>query len=90
MTATGRDSLRARRTLEVGGLSYDYFALAAAAAGLGRNDLGRLPYTLKILLENLLRREDGRTVAPADIEAVARWLDTRRSCARSRSARGAC
>jgi aconitate hydratase len=79
MTATGRDSLETRRTLAAGGLSYDYFALAAAAAALGRDDLGRLPYTLKILLENLLRCEDGRTVVRDDIEAVARWLDTRRS-----------
>jgi aconitate hydratase len=75
---TGRDSLKARRTLDAGGARYDYFSLAAvAAAGLG--DIGRLPYALKILLENLLRLEDGRTVTTADIEAVARWLDRRRS-----------
>ncbi|MGH7099699.1 MAG: aconitate hydratase AcnA, partial [Stellaceae bacterium] len=75
MNATGRDSLQTRRTLAVGSAHYDYFSLAAA--GLG--DLARLPYALKILLENLLRLEDGRTVTTADIEALARWLDRRRS-----------
>ncbi|MGH7053214.1 MAG: aconitase family protein, partial [Stellaceae bacterium] len=53
MNATGRDSLQTRRTLAVGSAHYDYFSLAAA--GLG--DLARLPYALKILLENLLRLE---------------------------------
>jgi aconitate hydratase len=69
----GRDSLKARRMLAVGSMRYDYFSLAAAAAALGLGDLSRLPYALRILLENLLRFEDGRTVTPADIEAVARW-----------------
>ena len=72
------DSLGTRRTLEVGDRRYIYYSLpAAAAAGLGNID--RLPRTLKVLLENLLRHEDGRTTTREDIEAVAGWLAERRS-----------
>jgi aconitate hydratase len=71
------DSLQSRRTLEVDGASYDYFSLEAASARLG--DLDRLPVTLKILLENLLRHEDGQSVTGADLSAVVAWLDARRS-----------
>ena len=75
---TGLDSLKTRRTLKVGARSYDYFSLKAAAkAGLG--DLSRLPVSLKVLLENLLRHEDGRSVKLDDIKAVGRWLKRRRS-----------
>jgi len=75
---TGRDSLGVRRTLEVNGKEYDYFSLKAAGeAGLG--DVSRLPNTLKVLLENLLRYEDGRSVTEADVKAVADWLKERRS-----------
>ncbi len=77
MTA-GLDSLKTRRSLKVGTRRYDYFSLSAAAkAGLG--DLSRLPVSLKVLLENLLRHEDGRTVKQDDIRAMAKWLKTRRS-----------
>ena len=70
MTAHGQDSLNLRRSLEVGGQSYDYFSLPAVQeAGLG--DLSRLPFSLKVLLENLLRHEDGRTVTVDDIRALA-------------------
>ncbi len=72
MPAIGNDSLGTRRTLEVAGERYDYFSLAAAAdAGLG--DVARLPYSLKVLFENLLRCEDGRTVTAEDIRALAEW-----------------
>ncbi|WNJ99734.1 aconitate hydratase AcnA [Thalassospiraceae bacterium LMO-JJ14] len=78
MSITGKDSLGTRRTLEVGGKSYDYFSLEAAqAAGIG--DISRLPYSLKVVLENLVRRENGRTVTTDDIKAVGKWLDTRTS-----------
>ena len=60
MRATGQDSLKTRRTLTVDGKSYEYFSLEAAAQVLG--DISRLPYSLKVLLENLLRFEDGRSV----------------------------
>jgi aconitate hydratase len=75
---TGQDTLKTRRTLTVGSKRYDYFSLEAAAkAGLG--DIVRLPYSLKVLLENLLRWEDGRTVKTDDIKAMAGWLKDRRS-----------
>ena len=74
MIALGQDTLNTRRTLSVGGRSYDYYSLPAAAeAGLG--DISRLPFSLKVLLENLLRFEDGRSVSVDDIHAVAGWLD---------------
>jgi len=76
VTTTGQDSLKTRRTLTVGDRRYDYFSLAAAgAAGLG--DLTRLPFSLKVLLENLLRCEDGRSVTVEDIAAIPAWLETR-------------
>ncbi|GAB4352217.1 MAG: aconitate hydratase AcnA [Gammaproteobacteria bacterium] len=71
------DSLATQRTLEVGAKRYRYFSLPAAAEKLG--DLSRLPFSLKILLENLLRHEDGRSVTEADLRAVAGWLQRRRS-----------
>ena len=78
MTATGHDSLKTRRTLEAGGKNYDYFSLEAASeAGLG--DISKLPFSLKILLENLLRFEDGTTVTVDDVKAVAEWLKEKRS-----------
>jgi len=68
------DTFRARRTLKVGDQSYEYYSLAAAeAAGLG--SVSRLPFSLKVLLENLLRWEDGRTVTADDIRAIAGWLE---------------
>src|SRR5512136_2596825 len=65
------DSFSARSTLRVGDRSYEIFRLSALrAAGIS---IERLPYSLKILLENLLRREDGVVVTRQQIEAVARW-----------------
>jgi aconitate hydratase len=70
MPLCGQDTLKTRRTLDVNGKEYDYFSLAAAEeAGLG--DMSKLPYSMKVLLENLLRFEDGRTVFVEDIKAVA-------------------
>ena len=61
--------MRTRRSLSVGGRAYDYYSLPAAGeAGLG--DIARLPFCLKVLLENLLRFEDGRSVTVDDIRAV--------------------
>lgn len=72
------DTLKTKTTLTVDGRRYDYFSLPAAErAGLG--DLSRLPFSLKILLENLLRFEDGQSVTVADIEALAAWLKERTS-----------
>tara|TARA_R110002110_G_scaffold415612_2_gene651696 strand:- start:157744 stop:160419 length:2676 start_codon:yes stop_codon:yes gene_type:complete len=77
MSVTGQDSLKTRRTLNVAGKSYDYFSLEAASEKLG--DISRLPYSLKVLLENLLRYEDGRTVSTDDVQALADWLKEQRS-----------
>ncbi len=64
------DTFATRSALDVDGRRFAYFSLARLGA---RFDLARLPYSMKILLENLLRHEDGVTVTPAHIEAVARW-----------------
>ncbi len=64
------DSFNARAELEVGGRSYEVFRLDALQ---GRFDVARLPYSLKVLLENVLRLEDGRSVTAADVEAIASW-----------------
>ena len=78
MTSIGNDSLNTRHTLSVDGKDYEYFSLPAAAeAGLG--DLSRLPYSLKVLLENLLRHEDGRSVTTDDVKAIAAWQKNQRS-----------
>jgi aconitate hydratase len=79
MSVTGHDSLQARRTLKVEGKDYDYFSLEAAAKAAGLGDIARLPFSMKVLLENLVRLENGRTVTLDDIKAVAEWLKTRRS-----------
>jgi aconitate hydratase len=78
VSAVGQDTLKARRSLEAGGKSYDYYSLSAVSdAGYG--DISRLPFSLKVLLENLLRYEDGRSVTVADIEKAAKWVDTQKS-----------
>jgi aconitate hydratase len=77
MTATGNNSLNTRSTLQVGGKSYAYYSLKKAAAALG--DISRLPFSMKVLLENLIRFEDGVTVTRADIEALVAWQRDRTS-----------
>ncbi|VEE16169.1 aconitate hydratase AcnA [Ectopseudomonas mendocina] len=71
------DSLNCRRELKVGDATYHYFSLPEAAQSLGNID--RLPKSLKVLLENLLRNEDGKTVQPQDLQAMVDWLDKRAS-----------
>ena len=84
------DSFKSRRTLTVGSATYDYYSLAEAEKN-GLAGISRLPFSLKVLLENLLRHEDGRTVTADDIRAMAAWLtDAARATARSPSARRAC
>ncbi|MCW8951549.1 MAG: aconitate hydratase AcnA [Rhodospirillales bacterium] len=70
--------MKTRRTITVGKKKYDYFSLTAASRG-GLGDIARLPYSMKVLLENLLRFEDGRTVKVKDIKAIATWLKKRTS-----------
>ncbi|MBK1636190.1 aconitate hydratase AcnA [Rhodovulum adriaticum] len=68
----GQDTARTRKTLQAGGTSYAYYSIPAAqAAGLG--DFTRLPAALKVVLENLLRFEDGKTVTVDDIKAFSDW-----------------
>jgi len=73
----GQDTLEVRRSLDVDGEHYDYFSLPEAAKQLG--DLSRLPFSLKVLVENLLRFEDGSTVTVDHLKAAAAWLKERRS-----------
>ncbi len=70
------DSYECRKTLKVGGKSYDYFSLKAAEAN-GLKGISKLPFSMKVILENLLRCEDGRSVTKADIAGVAQWLKNR-------------
>jgi aconitate hydratase len=74
MTTPSLDSFGSKSTLDVPGRSLTYFSLKCA----GLRDFGveRLPYSIKVLLENLLRHEDGVKVRSSDIEALARWADT--------------
>src|ERR1041384_3101408 len=77
VSVTGHDSLKARRTLDVEGKRYDYFSLDAAAKAAGLGDIARLPVSLKILLENLVRLENGRTVTVDEIKAARAWLGSK-------------
>lgn len=77
MTTTGNDTFGTRKTLTVDGKEYDYFSLKTAAEKIG--DVSRLPYTLKVLLENLLRFEDGHSVTTEDVQAIADWQKTKSS-----------
>jgi aconitate hydratase len=74
---TSLDSFKCRKTLKVGGKTYVYYSLPAAEKN-GLKGISKLPYSMKVLLENLLRNEDDRTVKKADILAVAKWLKTRK------------
>src|SRR5665811_465744 len=75
---TSLDSFRCCKTLQVGSKAYAYFSLPVAEKN-GLKGISRLPFSLKVLLENLLRNEDGRTVTKQDIQAVAQWLKTKTS-----------
>ena len=77
MTAVGQDTLKTRSTLNVDGKHYAYYSLAKAAEKLG--DISRLPFSMKVLLENLLRFEDGVTVTVEDIQALVDWVKARKS-----------
>src|SRR5947207_8458576 len=72
MAAVHPNSFKARKTLKVGARSYTYWSLGAVEKQVG--DLSRLPFSLRILMENLVRHEDGTTVKKEDIAAFADWL----------------
>jgi aconitate hydratase len=67
------DSFKSRKTLKVGAKSYTYYSLKAAEKN-GLTGISALPYSMKVLLENLLRHEDNRTVTKKDIMAFVAWL----------------
>src|SRR5262245_33567909 len=76
--ASHPDSFKCRKTLAGAGKTYEYFSLPDAEKN-GLAGISRLPTSLKVLLENLLRFEDGRSVRADDIRAVADWLKARTS-----------
>src|ERR1700710_220334 len=73
---TSLDSFRCQKTLKSGGKTYVYYSLPTAEKN-GLKGISRLPYSMKVLLENLLRNEEDRTVKKDDIVAVAKWLKKR-------------
>ncbi|HEY4407117.1 MAG TPA: aconitate hydratase AcnA [Xanthobacteraceae bacterium] len=75
---TSLDSFKCCKTLKVGTKTYAYYSLPAAEKN-GLKGISRLPVSLKVLLENLLRNEDGRTVTKEDLQGVAQWLKTKTS-----------
>jgi aconitate hydratase len=75
---TSLDSFRCCKTLKVGTKTYAFYSLTAAEKN-GLKGISRLPFSMKVLLENLLRHEDGRSVTKDDLLAVAQWLKTRTS-----------
>jgi aconitate hydratase len=74
----GNDSQQTRRQLEVGSRQYHYYSLQALI-DQGQHDICRLPFSLKVLLENLLRFEDGKSVTSANIDALVDWVKTQSS-----------
>ena len=77
MDKIGQDNLKTRRTLDVGGRHYEYFSIPEAARTLG--DVSRLPVSLKVLLENVLRFEDGQSYTVDDAKAIIEWVKEGRS-----------
>src|SRR5215207_9465326 len=75
---TSLDSFRCCKLLKVGSKTYAFYSLAAAEKN-GLKGISRLPFSLKVLLENLLRNEDGRSITKEDLQAVAQWLKTKTS-----------
>ena len=73
----GHDSLNTRETISAAGKDYEIYSLKKAEASIG--DIRRLPFSLKVLLENLLRFEDGKSVSADDVRAVAAWLKSKTS-----------
>src|SRR6202789_2728555 len=77
-TSSHPDSFKCRRTLKVGSKTYVYFSLTTAEKN-GLKGIAKLPHSMRVLLENLLRHEDGQTVTKNDIKAVVDWAKTRTS-----------
>jgi aconitate hydratase len=75
---TSLDSFKCCKPLKVGSKTYAIYSLAAAEKN-GLKGISRLPFSMKVLLENLLRHEDGRSVTKQDLQAVAQWIKTKTS-----------
>jgi aconitate hydratase len=73
----GKDSLEVKKKLNIDGKNYEYFSLKVAAEKLG-TDISKMPFSLKIIFENLLRFEDDKAVTVADIKACASWLKNKK------------
>src|SRR3954453_17387679 len=78
ITMTSLDSFRCCKPLKVGSKTYAHYSLPTAEKN-GLKGISRLPFSMKVLLENLLRNEDGRSVSKEDIQACAQWLKTKTS-----------
>jgi aconitate hydratase len=76
LSVESKDSFKCKTSLSAGGKTYEYYSLALAEKN-GLTGISKLPFSLKVLIENLLRFEDGITVKKADIEAAANWLATK-------------
>src|SRR6478672_9526990 len=72
------NSFGARQTLTIGGKTYAYYSLHAAEKN-GLSSVSRLPFSLKVIIENMLRNEDGRSTSKADIEDAANWIQNKGS-----------
>src|ERR1700680_5205491 len=70
-------SFKCQKPLKVGAKTYVYYSLPTAEKN-GLKGISKLPYSMKVLLENLLRNEDGRTVKKEDVTAVSKWLKKRK------------
>ena len=78
MKHTSKNSFGSKSSISAGGKTYEYYSLPKAYESL-KQDLSRLPFSLKILLENLLRHEDDVSVSGKDIEAFSQWYNDKRS-----------
>jgi len=81
MTSVGKDTLNTRRTLDLDGAEYDYYSIPAAVEAGAIPNVDKLPFSLKVLLENMLRHQDDRSVTVEDVKAVAGWLENNSSSA---------
>ena len=78
ITSEHPDSFKCRKSMKIGNKTYVYYSLVAAEKN-GLKGIAKLPHSMKVLLENLLRNEDGHTVTKDDIKAVKMWLTKRKS-----------
>ncbi len=70
------NSFDAHQTLNVGGKTYAYYSLPAAEKN-GLSSVSRLPFSLKVIIENMLRNEDGRSTSKSDIEDATHWIENK-------------